>query len=429
MADFSLVVTITCAVVALLLLQWSRERPSLTTEHLPATPASMAPSHGETDPAQYITVEARLEADCHAEAQQLIASVPELQALYAALGYSPQLESQATRLLRELSALIRTEIPDFAAFYRVMHHTQTHLKESMPTQNAPALVLQECARQACAAPLWQAVVAAGQDQAHVLALLNREPVYEQLPFIEQVPFYKDGTVIWRTPVEVTVLRKRPADVTRFGHLLEALEALFTAPGVLLNTQARQEVLHEIARVRRDLQRPHGYLPTPLQALARKVSMCLQQPPNATAHGKREALDRFLAACVSVRRTYGGSITAGRTLSAASLRCFREAAQQQAQYYLQRAWMHTPWLTGYVLTTLLDSDLAALPATTQRLSPAPGHMLALIRAEVASGNYDRNETIRRLRQQEDQGVYVHSFAYPLLRLHRTPAATPAAARVT
>jgi hypothetical protein len=358
----------------------------------------------------------------------LIASVPELRALYASLGYSPELESQATRLLRELNALIRTEIPDFAAFSRVMHHTQMHLKESMPTQNAPALLLQECTQQAYAAPLWQAVAAAGEDQAQVLALLNREPVYEQLPFIEQVPFYKDGAVIWRTPVEVTMLRKRPADVTRFGHLLEALEGLFTAPDVLLNSQARQDVLREIARVRRDVQRPHGYIPTSLQALARKVSICVQQSPDATAHGKRQALDRFLATCVSIRRTYSEAITATQTLSATSLRCFREAAQQQAQYYLHTTWMQTPWLTVYVLTTLLDADLAALPAVTRPPSPAAGHMLALIRAEVASGHYDRSETIRRLRQQEAQGVYVHSFVYPLLRLHRTRTATPAAARV-
>jgi hypothetical protein len=383
----------------------------------------MALSGAEADP-EDIAVDAKFAADCHAEVLQLIASVPELRALYAALGYFPELEPQAAQMLRELNMLIRTEIPDFAAFYRVMHHTQTHLKESIPAPNAPDLFLQECARQACAAPLWQAVVAAGQDQTQVLALLNREPVYEQLPFIEQVPCYKDGTVLWRTPVEVTMLRKRPGDVARFDHLLEALAALFADPGVLLNSRARQEVWHEIARVRRDLQRPQGYLPTSLQALARKVSLCVQQPPDAAAHGKREALDRFLVACVAVRRTYSRGSTAGRPLSAVGLRRFREAAQQQAQYYLHTTWMHTPWLTLYVLTTLLDSDLAALSAARQHGSPAPESRLALIREEVASGHYDRNETIRRLRRQEDQGVYVHSLVYPLLRLHRTPAAVPA-----
>jgi hypothetical protein len=263
-------------------------------------------------------------------------------------------------------------------------------------------------------------LAAGEDQAQILALLNRDPVYEQLPFIEHIPVYTDGQVVWRTPVEVTMLRKRPKDVARFVHRLEALAALFAAPEALLNTQAQQEVQHAIERVRRDLQRPHGYLPTTMQALARKVSSCVQQPPNTTARCQREALDRFLAAGVSVRRTYGCGATAEHTLAAASLRRFRAAAQQQAQYYLHTTWMHTPWLTLSVLTTLLDSDLAALPAAGRQISPVPMSMLALVRAEVGSGHYDHNETIRRLRQQEAQGVYVHSLVYPLLRVHRTLA---------
>jgi hypothetical protein len=264
------------------------------------------------------------------------------------------------------------------------------------------------------------VLAAGQDQTRILALLNRDPVYEQLPFIEQIPFYTDGKIVWRTPVEVTMLRKRPKDAERFVHRLDALAALFAAPEALLNTQAHREVQHEIARLQRDLQRPHGYLPTTLQALARKVSTCMQQSPNPTVRCQREALDRFLTACISVRRTYGCGAAAEYTLSAASLGRFREAAQQQAQYYLHTTWMHTPWLTLCVLTTLFDSDLAALSAARQHISPASVSMLTLIRAEVASGRYDHNETIRRLRQQEAQGVYVHSLVYPLLRLHRTLA---------
>jgi hypothetical protein len=74
-------------------------------------------------------------------------------------------------------------------------------------------------------------------------------------------------------------------VEQFVHLLNALGALFAAPDTLLNAQARQGVRHGIARVQRDLQRPHGYLPTTVQALARKVSICMQHPQ---CHGALQA---------------------------------------------------------------------------------------------------------------------------------------------
>src|SRR5262245_36092127 len=265
MADCSVVLMISCAVVALWCLRWSRRRRApLATPGLPAIQAPEALRNtkiAEAGLAPGLEVHAGPEEDCPADVQQLIASVPELRALYATLGYAPDLERQATQLVDELIALINTEIPDFAAFYRVVHHTQTHLKEAPPTPETPARLLHESARQACAGPLWQSVLAAGQDQTQILALLNRDPVYEQLPFIEQIPFYTDGKIVWRTPVEVTMLRKRPKDVERFVHRLDALAALFAAPEALLHTQAHKEVQHEIARLQRDLQRPHGYLPT------------------------------------------------------------------------------------------------------------------------------------------------------------------------
>lgn len=85
-------------------------------------------------------------------------------------------------------------------------------------------------------------------------------------------------------------------------------------------------------------------------------------------------------------------------------------------------MHTPWLTTYILTTLLTAELATLPEEARDQTSSPARVLRLIRDEVTSGYYDREETIRRLRQQEERGLYVHSLIYPLLRLNRAPSAT-------
>jgi hypothetical protein len=351
------------------------------------------------------------------ELAQVIRSTPELRTLYASLGYAPALEQQATQLLHEAIALIETTMPDFTAFRRSVLQVQRQMDQPAPGGATMALLWQERRQKAHTDPLWQAILAAGDDQAQVLALLNTNAVFTQLPFIEQVPYLSHGQVIWRIPVEVPGLRKRPRDLQRFVTLLDRLEELISTPGVVWHEQTRQDVLNEIARVRRALQCPHGYLPTRLQALQKKVSHCAQQAPFATAHARREALDRCLSTCLAVCQAYGWEHR--RPLSSVSLAQMREMTQQQAHNYLYTDWMHTPWLTTRLLTNLLDADLAAIPATVWHHAPSPAETLALIRAEVASGLYDPEETLRRLRQYEERGVYVHSLAYPLLRLQHTP----------
>lgn len=351
------------------------------------------------------------------ELTQLICRTPELRDLYATLGYAPALEQQAAQLLHEAIALIETTLPDFTAFRRSVLQVQSQLDEPAPGSATMAMLWQERRQKAHTDPLWQAVLTAGDDQTQVLALLNTNAVFAQLPFIEQVPYLSHGQVMWRIPVEVPGLRKRPRDLQRFVMLLDRLEELISTPGVVWHEQTRRDVLNEIARVRRELQRPHGYLPTRLQALQKKVSHCTQQAPFATAHAQREALDRCLSTCLAVRQAYGWEHR--RPLSSVGLAQMREMTQQQAHDYLYTAWMHTPWLTTRLLTNLLDADLAAVPAAVWHHAPSPAEPLALIRAEVAAGLYDPEETLRRLRQCEERGVYVHSLAYPLLRLQRTP----------
>jgi len=338
-----------------------------------------------------------------------------LRRLYATLGYAPEFAQQCTQLLRELTALISAEVQDFAAFYNTVRDIQAHLTALGHSTPSHDLLARARLQKASDDPLWRAVLTAGDDRDQVLALLNRDPVHEQLPFIEQVPLAQDGQVVWRTPVEVALIRKRPGDSERFAQTLAALTTLFTAPRVLLHTQARQQVLDAIARVQREVQRPDGYLPTHLQALAGKMALCLQQAPSTTARARRQALDRLLEACVTLRHTYASGSAPGSTSAATAGACCRRQAQQHAQYYLNNAWMHTPWLTVYVLTNLLDSDLAPWRAEPRHLPATVARRLTRIRDEVASGHYDGDEIIRRLRQQEDHGVYVHSLVYPLLRL--------------
>jgi hypothetical protein len=109
------------------------------------------------------------------------------------------------------------------------------------------------------------------------------------------------------------------------------------------------------------------------------------------------------------------------MEASEVTNFKEMAQKHTRVYLESPWMQTPWLTNYILTNLLDSELVPLRKRAQRKPTSPVGMLQLIRDEVASGRYDSDENIRRLRQQEEKGLYIHSLVYPLLRLNRISSA--------
>ena len=100
---------------------------------------------------------------------------------------------------------------------------------------------------------------------------------------------------------------------------------------------------------------------------------------------------------------------------------REAARAHAKRYADTLWMHTPWLTSCALTNLLDAELAALPEEERRQPSERAGVLRWVRDEVASSHFDSEETIRRLRQQEERELFVHSLVYALLRMSRLPDA--------
>jgi len=349
------------------------------------------------------------------EVRQLIDRTKELSTLYGKLGYSPDLHRQAGQRMKDLKDLIRAEIPDFVAFQKALRAVQGPGKPQERGRDAagPAKVQYQEGNDA----LLQAVLAAGSDQEKVLALLNRDPVDEPLPFVEQLPFSKEGKLIWRTPAELSLIRKRPTDPARFALLLDEAEQLFRASRIPLNENARQEVVEAIGRVRKDLQRQNAYIPTALQALERKITECMQLSSNAAARVKKEQVDTLLGELVYLRHQYGLDANPPTPLDRSALASCKETIQHQAKVYLESPWMQTPWLTTYILTTLLDSELMALPEAGAQQRSVAASALRLIRNEVASGHYDSDATIRRLGQQEAKGLYIHSLIYPLLRLNR------------
>jgi hypothetical protein len=348
------------------------------------------------------------------ELRRRVDETPELRSLYAKLGSLPEVEREAGRIAAELKGLIRAEVPDFAAFDAALTEAAAQLagpsgdggeEPGGPAADRPRFRAENEA-------LLRAVLAVRQDHDAVLRLLNEDPVDQLLPVIEQIPMVRNGEVIWRTPMELSLVRKRPSRPDRFERLLDELDWLVRSARLRRRPAAREAVLAAIVRLRRDAARENAYLPTAMQALAAEIDVWLHRSLDPVTRRRREELDELLRGLLRVR--HGLSRAAGD---------LREAATAHAQLYAGQPWMATPWLTTTVLANLLDTELAALPEAERARPNSPTQILRLVRDEVASRHYDSDETIRRLRQQEERGLFVHSLVYALLRMNRLPSAVP------
>jgi hypothetical protein len=345
--------------------------------------------------------------DEDAALREAVDSTPELCALYGRLGYLPEVERDAERIVGEIKGLVQAEIPDFSAFGAALTEVEAQLAPAGDEEPERPRFRRENEA------LLRAVLAVRGDEAAVLRLLNEDPVDQLLPLVEQIPMVRNGEVIWRTPMELTLVRKRPSNPARFERLLDELDWLVRSARLRRRPTARESVLAAIVRLRRDTARENAYLPTPVQALIAEVDGWLHRSQEPVVRRRREELDGLLRGLLRLRHD----------LEAGGGGDLRETARAQAQLYAGQPWMQTPWLTTFALANLLDTELALLPAKERAQPTSPAGVLRLVRDEVASRHYDSDETIRRLRQQEERGLFVHSLVYALLRMNRLPAAAP------
>jgi hypothetical protein len=264
--------------------------------------------------------------------------------------------------------------------------------------------------------LLSAVLAASEDQAQVSELLNRDPINEQLPFIEQLPVFKNGVTVWRTPLEHSLIRKRPYDPERFVTLLDQLETLFNDAKHPQNRQLHEELLESIARVRRDLAKENAYMPTALQALEAKVVDYMAHSRNAASQAKKDQLDGVLEGLLKVRYEFTVISIQPEFAERSEFVTIRQNIQQQAKKYIEANWMYTPWLTTRTLAILLDCELAVFSEDDRLTANTPAGVLKIVRDEIEQDSYDADESVRRLQYQETRGLYINSLIYPLLRMN-------------
>lgn len=238
--------------------------------------------------------------DLHKEVQTLIERNEELTKLYKSFGYSPEADRRLTELSRELKGLIRVTISDQAVFQRalaeVQQHIEQHKRGELPYD---PLVMSDPS-------LFNAVIAARDDPAKVLELLQADPLEKRLP----------------NHIEWEAIRRVPQDVPRFVKSLDEVEIWVKAYQGFPPAEVREEILKMVADVRRNLEagrsvavhlnglcskveRAYRYLDyivsTPVDMPSRYVGEGFWEIDNSEAKTRREQLDDLLRDLVSELR--------------------------------------------------------------------------------------------------------------------------------
>jgi len=326
---------------------------------------------------------------------QLARANPELARLLARYGYAPEEREIARRLLEELKSLIRTDVTDFPTFRQALRAALRH--EDDPSRY-----------EALDRQLLTAVVAAGDDDDAVLAVLNRNPIYEYVPFVERVPVTRGGEIMWLTPVDHGCILKRPVDPAKFAGLLDELDKRFRNSHPARNDRPRIQVVEAIDRLRRELKRERAYFPTGIRLLDARMAAYESEPLEPQARQALQVLTDILDRMEVIR------VTCGAVLAAPDRQAALRSAREAASKYIADARLWNPWMTNHLAGILLSP---ALLETSVRKSRRGRQTAALIRSEIENGFYDAEELIRRIRRLEENGLYVSSVLYGLLALGR------------
>ncbi len=320
--------------------------------------------------------------------EDFLARNPEVLDLLEGLGYDAPLRAEARALFAQLTSSIRVEIVDYAALHKSIAATIARANE------LPA-----------AAVAFLNTLSSARDPESLTALLNADPVHDQIPFVEQIPVLRNGSVTWTSPARLSLVRKFPADRAVFLETLGRLEALFAEPHPARAEPVRVGVLDAVERLRKDIDRANAYLPTALLFLETRLD-------EYDAHSIRPRSAERIEALMSI---IAGAVALSRRLERPQPGD-REAIAAQAASYVARPKIHTPAVTKLLLTLLLHD---AVIARTRRVYGASVRKLRMIRDEISTGTYNSAETAARLRRLEDQGYYFSSLVYALLGGPKNP----------
>lgn len=320
---------------------------------------------------------------------ELAANHPALARTLSDLGYAPGRTAEIRRIVTELRASIKTQIPDFPAF-------QEHLRSA--TRSAA----QDSRLTAADKQLLERLIATGNNKEGAIAILDHDPVGERLPFVELVPVKRGSGTVWLAPTAEPPLLRRPADPSRFAELLNKLESLFRDPHPAVQDGVRVQVLDAIHRGGRELSRGNSYLVSTIQVLERRIMAYETSGHEPESRMLLDVLLKIIDKAESARSQAPAHDETRRELS------------QATELYLGYPKLYSRWITGYLMESLL------MPAQIQSVavrSRQSRKMVELICGEIAGGHFNASEIARRLRSLERDGLYFSSLLYALLTLYQ------------
>jgi hypothetical protein len=358
------------------------------------------------------------EWDAHRAVRDLIQKTPELRDIYGRLGYSPYVEEGCRKLLAELNGF-EVAIPDFAQFQASLDSVIAAIeRHERGEEEVDPLFFAD-------RELFDSVVNARANPDAVHELLNAD-------FRKRLPIC----------LEVAAIARRPRNPDAFSGALRELEQLLGKRWIPQTQEVRDELLEAASELREELDRGDGSLVTSLESLEGKVEDAVFNIADEHQDERKRSLDEVLWSFVYARHEYQPHE-----------HHFIEGVAEEAKTYIDSTWMHTRWLSSFILRHLLDGEVARkVPAgVSQRglLVSAVGigllyylnlgvfallwlaaflyyvgvtiwhthktKPLVVCQHEILAGNYDDAEVARRLRALERRGVFVHSLILRLLEL--------------
>lgn len=358
------------------------------------------------------------EWDGHRVVRDLVQKTPELRDLYRRLGYSPYVEERCRKLLAQLNDLV-VVIPDFAAFENSLDSAITAIERHIRGEEEvdPLFFADR--------ELFESVVTARASRDAVLQLLNAD-------FRKRLPI----------SVEVAAISRRPRNADDFAGALRELDQLLRRQWLPQTQDVREELLEAVSDLREERERENPSLVTTLESLESRIEDAVFNIADEQQDEKKRSLDGVLWSLVYARHEYRPHD-----------RHFIDGVAEEAKAYIDSAWMHTRWLTIFILRHLLDGEVArqvpaglsqkgslvsivaigvlfylnlwifgfcVLAALLYYVGNTIWHThktrpLVACHQEIASGTYDGHEVGRRVRDLERRDVFVHSLILRLLEL--------------
>lgn len=285
------------------------------------------------------------------EVRELIARTPDLRQLYSKFGYDADVDKKSEEILGELRSLLRPNVSSISVFHEAVDQTRNEIEQYRRGQNTydPLLFADQ--------DLWKTLDSARDNPKTIdTALQSISRVYDEewdgfKPLKDRLPHPCDQClfITWRVN-----------NIDRFTELLDALEIEFgdsKGRAIIRFWEPDKEncklVWDRINNLRTNLEGEHTEVWRNLLALKETVQSVFN------SNSDKKELDDLLWQLVYVRIHHDPRKD--------NSEFFRETLQEQAKKYLEKPWMHTPWLTNRLITDLLK---AVVGPVSQELRTQP-----------------------------------------------------------